>query len=475
MTRQLNTANIASPNWDTTSLRDVKCLWLAALLFGCGGAEDGREAESIDPTKSHGGAVSAPHAQGPAGTGASGGTGPDPLAPSGSSAGVGSGMMVAAGTRAPATPPSGGESVGLAPSAGTAGIAAGGVGGSAVAGSDAAGSGSSDGGGGTAGAGSAQGGSSGNAGAAAPEAGTSATPSYPPLTAAAIGTPTRIASGFGLAESPLWDPCTKTLMFADVQGDNGKGAIHALDADGKVTTIATNTGNTNGFAYDIDGSLVLAQMNGHVARRSKSGDVTTIEATGARLHTPDDVVVRSDGTIYFSDGDFCPIGNLLGFNAVLPVFMIRPGSSELVRLGTVSGPNGIELSPDEKLLYVNGFGDGTISVFDVAADGMATKRSTHLANRLDNPDSMCLDAAGNLYVGVSAGLEVIHADGRRLKLVAINSPAGSCTTAGVTNCTFGGDDGKTLYITTWTQVWRIENMPIPGLDWVVGQQRAQCN
>ena len=298
---------------------------------------------------------------------------------------------------------------------------------------------------------------------------------YPMLTAAQLGTPKQILSGFRLAESPTWDPCQHRLLFADVQGGTGsRGVIHAVDADGKVSTFAANTGNTNGFAYQIDGSLILAQMSGHLAQRAADGTTTNLEPAGARLHTPDDVVVRSDGTIYFTDGDFCPIGNTLAFGAILPIFMLKPGATSLVQIGTAGGPNGIELSPDEKTLYVNGYGDGTVSAYDVNDDGTAKKRARALATGLGNPDSMCVDAAGNLYVGVDAGIQVLRPDGQKVKLIPIRSAAGSCLLAGVTNCGFGGDDGKTLYITTWTTVWQLDNMPIPGLDWLTSQQRAKC-
>jgi gluconolactonase len=300
-------------------------------------------------------------------------------------------------------------------------------------------------------------------------------PAYPMLEADQIGEPQEVAKGFRLAESPVWNPCTNSLLFADVMGAGGKGVIHSLDSAGMVTDFMTDTGNTNGFAYDIDGSLILTQMTGHLARRDKSGVVMTLEPAGVRLHTPDDVVVRSDGTIYFSDGDFCPVGNLLGYRTSLPVFMLKPGATSLVNVGMVGGPNGIRLSPDEKTLYVDGFGAGTISAFDVADDGTATKRSAQFASGLSNPDSMCLDAAGNLYVGVSSGLQVFRPNGEKVKLVRVDVSAGECTISGVTNCGFGGEDGKTLYITTWKTVVKIGNMPIPGLDWKIGKQRAVCN
>jgi gluconolactonase len=330
--------------------------------------------------------------------------------------------------------------------------------------------------------------SSGQGGASAAAAGTSAatagagassdvdpslTMTYPPLDPNAIGMPMQVANGFRLAESPLWDPCNKQLLFSDVSAPGG-GVINALGSDGMVKPFMTDTGNTNGFAWDLDGSLILTQMKGHVARRDRAGMVTVLDSSDVTLHTPDDVVVRSDGTIYFSDGNFCPVGDLLGYSTALPVFTIKPNTTTLINSGTVRGPNGIRLSPDEKLLYVDGYGDGNIYRFDVMPDGSIKKQMTPFATGLTDPDSMCIDVAGNLYVAVSTGLQIFSPDGTKIKLIRMSAPGGSCTKAGMTNCGFGGDDGKTLYITSWTTLFKIDNMPIPGLDWVMGKKRAQC-
>lgn len=297
---------------------------------------------------------------------------------------------------------------------------------------------------------------------------------YPPLDGAAIGMPTQVAMGFSLAESPVWDPCNDRLLFADVSAAGG-GVINALGADGKVTQFMAGTGNTNGLAWDVDGSLLLAQMSGHLARRDRMGMVTEIDNGGLKLHTPDDLVVRSDGTIYLSDGNFCPAGALLGYNDALPVYTIKPGVMAWVNSGTVKGPNGIELSPDEKYLYVNGYGEGSIYRFDVMPDGTIMKPAKPFVTGLADPDSMCLDAAGNLYVAVTSGIQVLRPDGSKVKLIPISGRAGSCTKAGMTNCTFGGPEGKTLYVTSWTALYKIDDMPIPGLDFIVGKQRARCN
>ena len=285
-----------------------------------------------------------------------------------------------------------------------------------------------------------------------------------PLSVAGLQ-PTQIQKNmrFGLAEGPLWDPCKHALLFADVTAN----VIYSLSTDDEIAVFARDTNNTNGFAFAPDGSLVLAQMAppGHLARLDPSGQITTLDTGPTALHTPDDVTVGSDGTIFFSDGEFPPIGSInLGS---LPVYALAPGASALEKLGTVGGPNGIELSPDEQTLYVNAYFEGSVIPFKRGPDGKLTKGKA-LITGLSNPDSMCLDAAGNLYVAVTSGLQVISPEGKRIGLIPVRS------TQGTTNCTFGGDDGKTLYITTWTSLWKVTGMPIAGLDWQVNRERLGC-
>jgi sugar lactone lactonase YvrE len=299
---------------------------------------------------------------------------------------------------------------------------------------------------------------------------------YPMLDASKIGKPSQIAMGFTLAESPIWDHCGKQLLFVDVEANT----IHTLGADGKVGVLATNTNHANGITFDLDGSLILAQMggaNGHgaLARRDAAGMLTTLvdkDPAGMPLHTVDDVVIGSDGTIYFSDGDFqhgTTYLSAFGYRTQLPVYALKPGTGmrTLLKGDSVGGPNGVELSPDEKTLYVDGYGDGSVWKFSIGADG-TPKKGAAIAQGLTNPDSLCVDAAGNLYVGVMAGLQVLRPDGTKLSVIPIAS------SKGVTNCGFGGDAGTTLYIAAWTGVWKVDNMPIPGLDWTVNKTRQKC-
>ena len=297
---------------------------------------------------------------------------------------------------------------------------------------------------------------------------------YPLLQAADIGMPSVVLDGFTLTESPLWDHCGAQLLFTDVQGGTGStGVIHTVSASGELGLLMSGTTNTNGIALDLDGSLVLAQMGdgGHLARRDRAGEVQVLEPDGSpNLHTPDDVIVRSDGTIYFSDGDFAPIGSLFGYLSSLPIYILRPGATELVSAGSIVGPNGLEFSPDEKTLYASAYGADRVEQFSVAADGTLTQGDPLIPSLL-SADSLCVDAAGNVYVGSRDGLDVVRPNGEEILLIPI--PGGSLTT-GTTSCTFGGDEGTTLFITSWTTLYRIDDMPIPGQDWLVNRDRAHC-
>jgi gluconolactonase len=188
---------------------------------------------------------------------------------------------------------------------------------------------------------------------------------------------------------------------------------------------------------------------------------------GAALNTSDDLVVRSDGTIYFTDpvvahGPYLalPLGRY-------PLYRVKPGPDprQIVSESTWALPNGVELSPDEKTLYMIDYLGGTVQQFSVAADGSLSAKPP-LASGLSIPDSMCLDAAGNVYIGVNNGLLVLRPDGSVVTTIPVQSSQGT------TNCTFGGPDGKTLYITAWTLLLKVDGMPIPGLDFVASQRRG---
>ena len=300
------------------------------------------------------------------------------------------------------------------------------------------------------------------------EADAAADAASPSLNFDDIGSPVEVASTFSLAESPNWDHCTDTLLFVDV--DNA--IIHTLK-DGEIGVFMEDSGCTNGMAFDADGNLILAQMGcgpaGRVSRRSRDGDVTVLAQSGpmdAALHTPDDVAVRSDGTIYFTDGDFPHSAHALNLSSLftpLPIYRITPDGT-IIQEDVTVGPNGIELSPDEKTLYVSSYFGGQILKYAVADDGSLQPDGT-LVTGVATPDSMCLDVQGNVYLGVATGLMVIAPDGTQLGTIPMQTPKG-----GPTSCGFGGPDGKTLYVSDWTTLFEIDDMPIQGLGWTIDQK-----
>ena len=297
------------------------------------------------------------------------------------------------------------------------------------------------------------------------------TGTWPALTAEQIGEPMRLSNMQELAEGPVWDHCGKQMLFTDVEHK----VIHKIGADGMIGDFKTGTNYVNGIAFDMLGRLVMAEMGGssggRVSRIEKDGTIKVLadkDPDGRPLNTTDDVIVRSDGTIYFTDPVIMHGPRPTSSLTAKPLYRLtkdEPGM--VIEEDTLSLPNGVDLSPDEKTLYVAAFLGGSVVKYDVAPDGSLSNRKTFL-NGVTNPDSMCLDAAGNVYVGVSSGLVIVAPDGTRIKSIRMS------TNNGVTNCGFGGADGKTLYITAWQSLWKIDNMPIPGLDWTVNQ-RIQCN
>jgi gluconolactonase len=295
---------------------------------------------------------------------------------------------------------------------------------------------------------------------------------YPPLEFTQIGAPAVIARGYSLSEGPLWDHCAQRLLFVDVD----KSSLFQLQA-GIVSTLSTDTGCANGLAFDLHGVLLMAQMGcdkpGKVSRRDRSGTVTLIldkGPMGAAMHTPDDIVVRSDGTIYFTDGDFTHAKHTQSSSVKttsLPIYRIAPDGS-LVQEAEIIGPNGIDLSLDEKTLYVASYFNNQVLRFDVAPDG-SLKAATAFVSDATEADSFCLDVQGNMYVGTKQGLLVVGADGTKLGTIPLKSFE---ATRSVTSCDFGGSDGKTLYVTARSTLAKIEGMPIPGRTWLVNEPLA---
>jgi gluconolactonase len=352
--------------------------------------------------------------------------------------------------------------------------------------------------------GSRDGSAVGEGGGLAGDSGGSST--HPPLQFSTIGQAVLISSQFYWTEGPVWDPSKNVLYFTDINahqdgagsdvdggdggGDDGSvgggmvgGAIYRLTLPNTIDVLLQPDGNADGIALDPQRDIVAAGfVSRDVWRLSASN---TMEAfapcsqgggacyAGQEINTPDDITARADGVIYFTDPTFGSGG--LGFPTQTLALSNAQGVYRLTTDGvlhledeTTSGPNGVNLSPDQKTLYVAYTLSGQVAKFDVAADGSLSNKTT-FATGATLADSMCVDSRGNLYVGTYSGLAVYDATSKHLGTISV---AGLI----VTNCAFGGADQRSLFITARTQatltgapplgggsLYEIANMPVPGI------------
>lgn len=279
-----------------------------------------------------------------------------------------------------------------------------------------------------------------------------------PMTA--VGGFSQVATGFGFVEGPNWmDPAiaqVEGLLFADVVGD----AVHELRPPDVVRAIRAPSGRTNGMRTDENGLLLSAEHGTRsITRMSQIGIVETVVETfeGNRFNSPNDLAVRlSDGTIYFTDP---PLG-LDGRPRELPfngVFRVAPNGTVTAewRGAESSLPNGIEISPDQSTLYVTDSVEAVIRSFEVTPEGALTREKIFVRTA-PQPDGLAPDQDGNLYVATSTGVQVFAANGYHWGDIRMPEQP--------TNVVFGGDDRRTLYVTTLSSVYSATTS-IAGTRW----------
>jgi len=268
------------------------------------------------------------------------------------------------------------------------------------------------------------------------------------------GDPERVATGFEFTEGPVWHP-GGYLVFSDIP----QNRMQKWSPSGGVDVYREPSGNSNGLTLDGEGRLIACEHgNRRVSRTEADGTVVAVAERydGRRLNSPNDVVVKSDGTIYFTDP---PYGIQLDEREqpCNGVYALRSDGTLQLVADDFDRPNGLAFSPDESILYVDDSPRRHVRAFDVQADG--TLASSRVVCDMDHPqpgspDGMKLDREGHLYVTGATGVWVFEPDGMLLGVIALpERPA---------NCAWGDDDRQTLYITARTSLYRIR-VKVPGL------------
>jgi gluconolactonase len=274
----------------------------------------------------------------------------------------------------------------------------------------------------------------------------------------------RVAGGLGFTEGPVW--VRDHLLFSDIP--NGRICRwRSLPEGPELTTFAL--GQSNGLTLDLQGRVLAAEHYGRqVSRVDAGGGRTTLadRYEGKRLNSPNDIVVKSDGSVYFTD----PPYGLLGqsgqarperwWTLPLPgkeldvhgVYRLGPDGDLSLVAGDFVLPNGLMFSPDEALLYINDSQQKHIRVFDVRSDGSLANGRVFLdmdAPEPGVPDGMKLDLAGNVFCTGPGGIWVVRPNGELLgRILVPEIPANVAW----------GEDGSTLFITARTSVYRLRTL-----------------
>jgi gluconolactonase len=263
-----------------------------------------------------------------------------------------------------------------------------------------------------------------------------------------------LTTGHVFTEGPVWHP-DGYLLFTDVP------YIHRLDVGNReVTTVRVGDGGSNGMTLDLQGRLVMCDgLHRRVTRMEDDGTVTTVAGShaGRQLNKPNDVVFRSDGTMYFTDPGAWPYHTAGADLFENFVYGVTPGG-RVFQAAPFDYPNGLALSPDESVLYVaNTRYYKHIGAYDVQSDGLLTNHRV-FAELPQNgergvPDGMKVDVEGHVYCTGPGGLWVFEPSGEFMgKIRLAELPA---------NLGWGDADNKTLYVMARTSVYRMR-MKVPG-------------
>jgi gluconolactonase len=269
----------------------------------------------------------------------------------------------------------------------------------------------------------------------------------------------RLGSGFLFTEGPLWHPRERYLLFSHIPGDQ----IRKWSAEAGITTFRKPSNMSNGLTWDREGRLLACEhATSRVTLTEPDGRITVIAShyQGKELNSPNDIVVKSDGSIYFSDPTYgrreyygVPRQPELEFRGV---YRVEPGADPILIVEDFDQPNGLCFSLDETVLFINDTSRKHIRAFDANLDGTVANGRIWAETTGEGagaPDGMKIDSAGNLFCCGPGRIHVF--DPRANCLGVIQVPEY------VTNFAWGDDDLRSLFVTASTSLYRIR-LKVPG-------------
>jgi gluconolactonase len=272
----------------------------------------------------------------------------------------------------------------------------------------------------------------------------------------------QLATGFTFTEGPIWNPGGQFLLFSDMPADTRR---RWTEGDG-VSVVMSSSNKGNGMTLDAQGRLIVCEHSTSSLVRmapdgaNESREVLASHYEGQELNSPNDVCVKSDGTIWFSDPWYgrMPVFGLererdLGWQGV---FRVGPDGGDpvlVVEKDEYEQPNGLCFSPDESLLYINDTPKAWIKVYDVGADNSLSNGRVFFEGIGSGvieegiPDGMKCDEHGNIWVTGPGGVWVISADAEHLGTVRVPENVG--------NLAWGGADWHTLFMPSSTSLYAV--------------------
>lgn len=261
------------------------------------------------------------------------------------------------------------------------------------------------------------------------------------------GDPELLAASFQFTEGPIWQ-ADGSLIFSDIPANR----LYRWTAAEGAKVWREPTGNANGNTLDRQGRLLTCEHSGRrVSRTEANGTVIALAERyqGGRLNSPNDIVVKSNGVVYFTDPPYGiqPEEREQPCNGV---YRILPDGALELLVDDFERPNGLAFSPDESILYIDDSPRRHVRAFDVRSDG--TLANSRIVADMDHPqpgspDGMKIDEAGHLYVTGATGVWVFEPNGELLGVITTpERPA---------NCAWGDADRKSLYITAHTSLYRV--------------------